>query len=99
MMKRLSPIQDGFASTRSRRVRAAIAATLATCGITTGDTAVAAHDALRWGPCPPSVYGANPPDKECTNVSVPLDYSDPGGRKIDIAVSRRSATHRDTRRG
>jgi hypothetical protein len=84
---------------RSRSGRALVAATLALFGIPAGDTAMAGQDPLRWGPCPPSVYGANPPDKECTNVSVPLDYSDPGGRRIDVAVSRRPATSRDKRRG
>ncbi|WP_343975351.1 alpha/beta fold hydrolase [Kribbella koreensis] len=29
---------------------------------------------------------------DCGTVSVPLDYADPGGRKIDIAVTRLAAT-------
>jgi pimeloyl-ACP methyl ester carboxylesterase len=86
-------------TTRSRRVRATIVATLAVLGITAGETAMAGQDPLQWGPCPPSVYGASPPDKECANVSVPLDYSDPGGRRINVAVSRLPATSRDRRHG
>lgn len=39
-----------------------------------------------WTPCPDLPL-------ECTTVSVPLDYRDPGGRKIDIAVSRKKAAN------
>ncbi|MCE7005511.1 alpha/beta hydrolase [Kibdelosporangium philippinense] len=48
-----------------------------------------AHASQRWQPC----LG----DLECTTVSVPLDYRRPSGTKIDIAVSRKKATH--VRRG
>jgi pimeloyl-ACP methyl ester carboxylesterase len=51
----------------------------------------------QWGPCP------GPPEpalgQECAIVPVPLDYSAPGGRTIDIAVSRLRATNPATRRG
>jgi pimeloyl-ACP methyl ester carboxylesterase len=86
-------------TTRSRRLRTTVVATLASFGITSGQSANAGQSPLQWGPCPPSGYGENPADKECANVSVPLDYSDPGGRTIDVAISRRPATSREKRRG
>lgn len=36
---------------------------------------------------------------ECGPVTVPLDYADPGGRTIEIAVSRVRATGTGDRRG
>jgi pimeloyl-ACP methyl ester carboxylesterase len=41
---------------------------------------------LDWSPCIPG----SPFD--CATAKVPLDYSDPGGRTIDLAVIRRKAT-------
>ncbi|MDX3189229.1 alpha/beta fold hydrolase [Streptomyces sp. MN03-5084-2B] len=56
--------------------------------------AVAAADALAWQPCATIAKGWDPGDRrtECALVPVPLDYADPGGPKIDIAVSRIRAT-------
>src|SRR4051812_29461453 len=36
---------------------------------------------------------------ECGTVGVPLDHRDPGGRKIDIAVTRLAATDKAHRLG
>ncbi|WP_223732185.1 alpha/beta fold hydrolase [Streptomyces purpurogeneiscleroticus] len=45
--------------------------------------------ALHFGACPDSVPDPPTPDRvECGELSVPLDRSHPGGRVIDIAVSR-----------
>ncbi|WP_161987421.1 alpha/beta fold hydrolase [Prescottella subtropica] len=70
------------------------AATLAGCGHP-GDDA-----ALAWGPCPDlAAYvtdlgvDAGVVDRlQCATVDVPLDYTDPGGRRIDLAVSRVAGT-------
>lgn len=86
-------------TTRSRRLRVIVVTTLAGLGMTTGETALAGQDALQWGRCSPSVYTSDPPDKQCANVSVPLDYSDPGGRRINVTISRRRATSPAERRG
>ncbi|WP_037363442.1 alpha/beta hydrolase [Amycolatopsis orientalis] len=51
---------------------------------------------LRWGACP---GGGQLPGLQCSTVPVPLDYRDPDGRKIDLAVSRLSAAKPDKRRG
>jgi hypothetical protein len=86
-------------TTCSRTLRALVVAALVAIGVSGGDTAMAGQDPLQWGPCPPSPYGENPPSQECTTVSVPLNYDEPGGRRIDIAVSRLKATAPDKRRG
>lgn len=56
--------------------------------------AVAAADGLSWQLCATVAKGWDPDDRrtECAQVAVPVDYADPGGRKIDIAVSRIRAT-------
>ncbi|NMO16669.1 alpha/beta fold hydrolase [Pyxidicoccus fallax] len=50
---------------------------------------------LTWGPCP----SALDPALECTTLAVPLDYRNPGGRAIDVAVSRIRAENPALRRG
>ncbi|MEV1044507.1 alpha/beta hydrolase [Streptomyces sp. NPDC049916] len=51
---------------------------------------------VKWGTCP----GANPPkDLQCTTLKVPLDYRDPAGRQIDIALSRLPSQKPSQRRG
>ncbi|MEI2671948.1 MAG: alpha/beta hydrolase [Nocardioidaceae bacterium] len=47
---------------------------------------------LSWGPCPASV-GA--PGLQCALLQVPLDYSNPGGQSIQIALSRKAHTSPD----
>ncbi|MFB6891319.1 alpha/beta hydrolase [Kitasatospora sp. NPDC056327] len=50
---------------------------------------------LRWEQCAQD----QPASVECTVVTVPLDYADPGGRTIGIAVSRIRAENPAKRRG
>ena len=60
--------------------------------------AVASAHSLSWQLCSAVAKDWDPADKrtECAMVTVPLDYADPGGRKIDIAVSRIRATGQRT---
>lgn len=65
-----------------------------------GATAVAPASAATgpaWGPCPAGAFPV--PDLQCTTMKVPLDYGDPGGRTIDLAVSRMPSKHPEKRRG
>ncbi|WP_372405637.1 alpha/beta hydrolase [Streptomyces luteireticuli] len=55
--------------------------------------------ALTWGPCPGEQKELVEAGAECTHLTVPLDYSDPGGRTLRIAVSRVKAKDRAHRRG
>ncbi|MET9502544.1 alpha/beta hydrolase [Streptomyces sp. NPDC006622] len=53
----------------------------------------AAAEGVDFGACS---YLPDPPDgMECGTVGVPLDYARPDGRRIELAVSRIRATHRD----
>ncbi|MEU0135692.1 alpha/beta hydrolase [Streptomyces sp. NPDC006296] len=59
-------------------------------------TTATAPGTLRWGPCP---EGASAPRLECSTLEVPLDHRDPGGRQIEIAVSRLASEKPAQRRG
>ncbi|MFJ1926946.1 MULTISPECIES: alpha/beta hydrolase [unclassified Streptomyces] len=55
---------------------------------------------LVWGSCSPQQEELRAAGARCTRVTVPLDYADPGGPTIEIAVSRIAATgKRGQRRG
>ncbi|WP_218133803.1 alpha/beta hydrolase [Lentzea fradiae] len=47
----------------------------------------------RWSPCD---FDA---EVSCASIEVPLDYGNPGGRRISVAVSRQPATDPAARRG
>ncbi|MFJ4786204.1 alpha/beta hydrolase [Streptomyces sp. NPDC088794] len=52
-------------------------------------------EALDWSAC----GSGSDPRQECATLQVPLDYADPDGRHIDIAVSRIAAEKPSARRG
>lgn len=56
----------------------------------------AATDPLPWGACPADVTG---PGLQCTTLDVPLDYRNPDGPQIQIAVSRLKSSAPAQRRG
>ncbi|MDT0331045.1 alpha/beta fold hydrolase [Nocardiopsis lambiniae] len=60
------------------------------------DPLSAFHDQeVVWAPCEEDLLA----ELECAGIEVPLDYADPGGERATIAVSRRSATDPERRRG
>jgi pimeloyl-ACP methyl ester carboxylesterase len=59
----------------------------ATPSTATTASIVPAHSTLRWHSCPSQ--GSN---VECTSLSVPLDYANPGGRHITLALDMVPAT-------
>lgn len=79
-----------------RRRHAAVIAALVTCpAILTGPNIASAGGAptpsvpaphLGWSRCVPGS------DFDCATAKVPLDYNDPGGRTIELAVVKRKAT-------
>ncbi|AHH99113.1 alpha/beta hydrolase [Kutzneria albida] len=73
---------------------AAITAALAV--VPAAAAAPAPSNDLKWGPCPAEVKY---PDLECATLRVPLNYQDPNGRKIDLAISRLASKSPDKRRG
>ncbi|XRQ08577.1 alpha/beta fold hydrolase [Actinomadura welshii] len=46
-----------------------------------------------WGPCD---FDA---EVQCATIEVPLDYGDPAGKRISVAISRQAATEPAERRG
>ena len=60
--------------------------------------AAAAADPFEWGACPAEV-AAVAPLLQCGTVTVPLDYAEPDGRTIDVAVSRMASANPEKRRG
>jgi pimeloyl-ACP methyl ester carboxylesterase len=59
---------------------------------------------LGWGDCLPLATGDTRPllehkGLECARMTAPLDYADPGGRTVSIALLRHQAGQRDRRVG
>src|SRR5262245_23404233 len=57
---------------------------------------------LAWGECPPQPPDAplpRDPRTQCATLRVPLDYSRPHGRTIDVEVSRIATSVPGQRRG
>ncbi|MBT2527922.1 alpha/beta fold hydrolase [Streptomyces sp. ISL-99] len=52
--------------------------------------------ALAWKPC---AQANGPADQECARLPVPLDYRDPDGRQLTLAVSRLRSDRPQARRG
>ncbi|MEV8319915.1 alpha/beta hydrolase [Streptomyces sp. NPDC059900] len=57
------------------------------------------HQRPVWGPCSKAQKELNDAGAQCAKVTVPLDYSAPGGRTLQIAVSRIKAKSTAHRRG
>lgn len=58
-------------------------------------TTLAAQSAIAWEPCPLPAA----PTQECAELAVPLDYDEPDGATITLAVARIPATDQDERIG
>ncbi|WP_326692265.1 MULTISPECIES: alpha/beta fold hydrolase [unclassified Streptomyces] len=65
-------------------------------------------DAVRWGSCSEKAAAPGKADSsskdassrlECSTLKVPLDYRDPDGRQIEIAISRLASEKPSKRRG
>ncbi|MFE5595765.1 alpha/beta hydrolase [Streptomyces sp. NPDC056549] len=62
-----------------------------------GVTPASAAAGLQWGDCDPAVKPL--PGQQCATLSVPLDYADPEGAQIGLAVARLPSTRPEARRG
>ncbi|MEU6256389.1 alpha/beta hydrolase [Streptomyces sp. NPDC047043] len=65
-------------------------------GVVTPVAASAAGAPLKWAECEGSGLD---PRQQCATLDVPMDYSHPGGRTIDIVLSRIPAEKPSARRG
>ncbi|MFC9256769.1 alpha/beta hydrolase [Amycolatopsis thailandensis] len=70
-----------------------LTAAVVTTAVLVPASASAAAGALDWEACPDA------PTLQCTTLKVPLDYRNPGGKTIDIAVSKLASTKPAKRRG
>jgi pimeloyl-ACP methyl ester carboxylesterase len=78
---------------------AALAVTAAVLAPGSSSTAAVAKG-LTWAPCPADVYFVPGLERlECSTVQVPLDYQNPSGRQIELAISRVASTRPDKKRG
>ncbi|MBB4986302.1 MULTISPECIES: alpha/beta hydrolase [Streptomyces] len=72
-------------------------AAVAGVGLVGGGAGPAAAAGLEWGDCDPAVKPL--PGQQCATLSVPLDYADPDGEQIGLAVARLRSTRPEARRG
>ncbi|MFD8232868.1 alpha/beta hydrolase [Streptomyces sp. NPDC059696] len=83
----------------SRRSATVVGAALAlVTGLATAPAAPASPPApqnLRWAPCDDAAQ----PGAECATLMVPVDWADPGGPRLGLAVARRKATDPGARVG
>ncbi|WP_254394687.1 alpha/beta hydrolase [Streptomyces sp. AC512_CC834] len=56
----------------------------------------ASPEQVSWGECPD---GTSLPGLECGTLKVPLDYAEPEGEKIELAITRMASPHPHKRRG
>lgn len=99
-MRNRRPAASLIAASAVAALIPALAPTTATAADTTGAPRAAtqqqfAPQKLDWKRCDPDAPAAF----QCATVRVPLDYSRPQGKKLDIAISRIKATSPDQRRG
>ncbi|MFE3143918.1 alpha/beta hydrolase [Streptomyces scopuliridis] len=79
-----------------RTLSLALAATAVAVTAIPGVSSAATPDTVRWGPCPEDIAS---PRLQCSTLEVPLDYRDPDGRQIEIAISRLASENPSQRRG
>lgn len=94
-------------TTWSRKVLLLTVSAAAAAGTLTAVGAPVAHSRpagpatppLSWGACDP-IPGTTVPDgQQCATLRVPLDYRAPGGRTLDVAVTRLRTDRPEARRG
>ncbi|MFI2607506.1 alpha/beta hydrolase [Kitasatospora sp. NPDC018619] len=88
-------------ATRTRTAALAAAAALAVTALGALPAGAAGapppgRDGLAWAACPGAPADSS---QRCAEVTVPLDYADPDGARITLAVSRSAAAEPGLRRG
>jgi pimeloyl-ACP methyl ester carboxylesterase len=76
-----------------RKTLQVVAIVAVTAGISVPVAAEAREASPVWAVC------AQAPTQECTTIDVPLDYRNPGGQRISLAVSRIRTAKPELRRG
>ncbi|MGW0117668.1 alpha/beta hydrolase [Streptomyces sp. NPDC003327] len=85
----------------TKRVRkvlvGALSGVVVGAGLVGGEAFARTGGGLEWGACEARVKPVE--GQECAVLSVPLDHADPGGERIDLAVSRIRSERPEARRG
>ena len=79
-----------------RTVLSMALAAVAVVSATAGVAGAATGASVQWGACPADV---TKPGLQCGTIEVPLDYRQPDGRKIEVAISRLASQNPAKRRG
>lgn len=79
----------------------AVVATAAAVTAIPEESVATTPDPVRWGPCSEKKAASRAPSPrlECSTLEVPLDYRNPDGRQIEIAISRLASREPSKRRG
>lgn len=95
--QRASLLSVGLAATFLSAMTPAPATAIATSGISVARNSLGPYTQQQpdWQRCDARSPGAF----QCATLEVPLDYRDPGGRKVEIAISRLRASSAKERRG
>src|SRR5262249_55626656 len=78
---------------RMTRIRSAALTAAVTATMLAAPVAAQAHPAIDWQPC------ANRLGLQCATLAVPLDYANPAGETISLAISRLPSTNPAKRKG
>ncbi|MEU7281821.1 alpha/beta hydrolase [Streptomyces sp. NPDC045431] len=81
---------------RTLALAVAASAVAATLTAFTAPSAGAAAPALAWGSC---THKGAVPGQECADLTVPVDYHEPDGPQLTVAVSRLRSERPEARRG
>jgi pimeloyl-ACP methyl ester carboxylesterase len=74
--------------------------TVAACAGTVQPEPNPARDASpAWGACPPTATKTMHARQECATIQVPVDYGQPAGQRISLAISRIRSERPELRRG
>ncbi|MFF1789028.1 alpha/beta hydrolase [Kitasatospora sp. NPDC058243] len=98
-MSRISTLAGAVTCTLALVTGSAVAASAAPIDLAPGAAAEAKVAAVNWTPCNPDPSKPDPGIYDCAVYPVPLDYDNPSGEKIGIAMMRRRASDPSKRIG
>ncbi|MFI6154678.1 alpha/beta hydrolase [Kitasatospora sp. NPDC051170] len=98
-MTRISTLAGAVTCALALVTGTAVAASAAPIDQVPGTVAEAKVDPVAWTPCNPDPSKPDPGVYDCATYQVPLDYDDPNGAKIGIAMLRHRASDPSKRIG
>lgn len=85
----------------SKKIISIVAVLVAVIGALahTGTAEAATAQKITWGKCAAAPEGIPDGGQKCATLQVPVDYSQPQGRTLDVAISRIAAPDQSKKRG